>query len=67
MPTSLSGKYHESAALHVVEAALKAAEKHHLETEVLYTAFVYLKENPEASIEDALHAGLTDWDIEIPF
>lgn len=42
---------------------LQAASKYGLEVEVIATAMVYIKENPDKSIEDALNVGLSDWDI----
>jgi hypothetical protein len=46
-----------------VSTALKIAGKYDMEVEVIATAMIFLKENPDASIETALNAGLGDWDV----
>ena len=46
-----------------VAKALQIASNYGLEVETIATAMIYLKENPDKTIEDALNAGLSDWDI----
>jgi len=47
----------------IVLSALNYAKTYELETEVITEALVYLKENPDASIIDALDFGLHSWDL----
>ena len=51
-----------SDTIELVAAALDKAKELHLECETIATAFLFLKDNPEKSIEEALAAGLDDWD-----
>ena len=63
MASSINGTSKESLAdtvENVYQTVVKAGQ---LEIEVIATAMIYLKENPEASIEDALNVGLNDWDV----
>jgi hypothetical protein len=46
-----------------VHDVLNRTEQYHLQCEVIASAMIYLKENPESSISDALSAGLSDWDV----
>ena len=61
MATSTKGNITET--MDDVAQALKFAGEYGLETEVVATAMLFLKENPEATINEALHVGLSDWDI----
>ena len=63
MASSLNGTYQEEDVLDNVYTALKRARKYKLESEVIATAFKYLKENPEETILECLLVGLADWDI----
>jgi len=49
--------------IETVYEAFAKAEHHKLQYEVLASAFIHLKNNPTWSIEDALEAGLSDWDV----
>jgi hypothetical protein len=67
MPSDLKGTYkkeHTEQIVRDVAIALKLAANYKMEVEVMFTAMVFLKENPKATIHDALKAGLTDWDLE---
>lgn len=65
MASSIRGTSGEDLAEIVdkVMFVLCKASHYDLEAEVVATAMVYLKENPDASIETALSVGLSDWDI----
>ena len=65
MPSSLNGTSGETLTnvMDNVAGALNYAKPHGLECEVIAVAMIFLKENPKASIEEALVAGLGDWDI----
>ena len=52
-----------SDAIELVAEAFDKAKEHDLECEVMATALVFLKDNPDRSIEEALAAGLEDWDV----
>jgi len=52
-----------SDAIELVAEAFDKAKEHDMECEVMATALVFLKDNPEKSIEEALFAGLIDWDV----
>lgn len=61
MPTSTKGNI--TKTMDAVANTLKFAGEYHLEVEVIASAMLYLKENPEVSINEALNAGLGDWDV----
>jgi len=65
MASSIRGDSGESLVDTVknVYDALTLAGKFGLEVETIATAMIYLKENPDKTIEDALNAGLSDWDV----
>ena len=65
MASSVKGISDERLEIAVTNVAttLKFAEKHGLEAEVIGTAMVYLKENPDATISEALRVALSDWDV----
>lgn len=68
MASSISGVPEDTQdVMHLVNQTLKAAMSHGLEDEVFATAFIYLKNNPKTSIQEALDVGLGDWDIDVPF
>ena len=46
-----------------VDLALAAAKKYGLELEVMASAFIALKEDPNLSIVEALGVGLREWDV----
>jgi hypothetical protein len=61
MATSIKGNLTET--MDAVANTLKFAGEHGLETEVIATAMLFLKENPDAEINEALNVGLSDWDV----
>jgi len=65
MASNIKGTTNESLleTMDNVSTALKIAGKYDMEVEVIATAMIFLKENPDASIETALNAGLGDWDV----
>lgn len=65
MASSLTGTSGESLTEAVLNAseALDQAKKHDLEAEVVATAMIWLKENPDKSIFQALEVGMGDWDL----
>jgi hypothetical protein len=63
MPSALGGKESILNTMDKLAVALELAKPHKLEYEVLATAFCYLKENPDASIEESLVAGCEEWDL----
>lgn len=65
MASSIKGISGEflSETMDNVKMALAIAGERKLEIEVIATAMIYLKENPEASINEALEVGLSDWDV----
>jgi len=67
MPSTINGSTEESLQ-NVVSAVAKVLNdedvKHFgLEAEVLGTALLFLKENPDANIATALAAGYMEWDL----
>lgn len=67
MASSLKGTYtaeDSTMILQDVYSAFRLASQYDMEPGVFYTALIFLKENPVATIHDALKAGLTDWDLE---
>lgn len=44
-----------------ISTALKSAEDYGLLTEVVWSAMHYMKENPEATLSDAISYGLLEW------
>lgn len=64
MASSIEGTKLDSAKLiGIIHTVLLNAADYGLEAEVVATAMIYLKENPKATIEEALEVGLQDWDI----
>jgi hypothetical protein len=65
MASNIKGTTNESLleTMANVSTALNVAGKYDMEVEVIATAMIFLKENPDASIETALNAGLGDWDV----
>jgi hypothetical protein len=65
MASSIKGTTEEKLGETVknVGNVLILAEEFGLQGEVIATAMIYLKENPGATIEEALQVGLQDWDI----
>lgn len=46
-----------------IKNALDYAKEKNLEVEVIYSAFKFLKNNPNKNIDEALEFGLIDWDL----
>jgi len=46
-----------------VEATLEKSTEFGLQTEVIASAMQFLKNNPDATVEDALAEGELDWDV----
>ena len=65
MPSNLKSSTEETLAetMDNVAQTLKFAAEYHLECEVFATALLFVKENPECTVNEALHAGLNEWDI----
>lgn len=63
MASSINGTHSTVDVMKLITGVLQATDQYGLQVEVLATAFIYLKENPEASIEEALNVGLGDWDV----
>lgn len=67
MPRSLKGTSNEDLAtvINDVVEVLKDEDVVHfgMQAEVLGTALIYLKENPDATIKEALGAGFIEWDL----
>lgn len=65
MASSLKGTSNEDLqrVIERVQTTLIESSKSVLQNEVIATAMIYLKENPEVSIQEALYIGLVDWDI----
>jgi hypothetical protein len=51
----------EPHPLDVVGTFIEDAGKYGLVSEVVYFALRYMKNNPEASIEDAMNYGYSEW------
>lgn len=49
--------------LEKVSEILYESSKYQLESEVFLWSLYYVKEHPEASIEEALNAGMVEWDL----
>ena len=47
--------------LEYVGASLALASEHKLTTEVVYSAFMYLKQFPSSSIEECMDAAVNEW------
>lgn len=47
--------------MNAILLCLKGSRKYQLEVEVVYTAMKYLQNNPNISIEDAIHNGFEEW------
>lgn len=65
MPNSLNGKSKNTLTevMDMVANALTLSGKYGLQTEVIAVALIFMEENPNATIQEALNAGLGDWDI----
>lgn len=63
MATSIRGDSGESLENVVGLVYDVICNSQNLPSEVLATALIYLKENPEVSIAYAINVGLGDWDI----
>ena len=46
-----------------IQWALELAEKHGLQTEVVYSAFKHKSQFPDASLEECFQVGLDEWDL----
>ena len=44
-----------------ISSALEEAQNYGLLTEVVWSAMHYMKENPEATLSDAISYGLLEW------
>jgi hypothetical protein len=67
MPSTLKGSTNESL-MDVVSAVGRVfvdedVLHYGLEAEILGTALLYLKENPDADIATAIEAGFIEWDV----
>jgi hypothetical protein len=49
--------------LDVIQNCLHLSSEYNLTSEVFWSAFKALKENPSLTIEDCLFIGLGEWDI----
>lgn len=49
--------------LDIVSGVIHEAGRYHLTAEVILSALYYIKEKPESSIEEALSAGMDEWDV----
>lgn len=49
--------------LKLINNALNIASSERLEAEVILWAFYAIQSNPQLSIEEALEAGLEEWDL----
>jgi hypothetical protein len=63
MASSLNGSHSLKDVIDQVYNTVRDAKDFNLEYEVLATAFIYLKENPDATIQEALNVGRNDWDV----
>lgn len=55
--------YMEETALEVISDAIKEAAMVDRTSEIIHTAFTFLKNNPEVTIAEAVQAGMEYWDI----
>lgn len=60
----IKGTYMEESALETIADALAAAIAADKHAEVVHTAFVYIKENPESSITEAIGVSLDIWKVD---
>ena len=44
-----------------INESLKVAEKHGLQVEVVWSALLYMKRYPDATLSDAIEYGLSEW------
>lgn len=67
MPSSIRGTSGESLAdaVSAVGRVLVDEDVLHygMEAEVLGTALIYMKENPDATVTEAIAAGFIEWDL----
>ena len=65
MASSIKGTTSENFSNTIADVAIAVtnAERYGLIVEVMTTSLLYLKENPNATIETALNVGLGDWDV----
>jgi len=49
--------------LDLISDALREASSYSLTAEVFLWSLYHMKENPNASIEEALNAGMREWDL----
>ena len=49
--------------LDLVGKVFHRASRYNLEIEVILWSLYYMKKNPKATIEEALSAGLQEWDL----
>lgn len=49
--------------IELVYETITQASHSKLECEAIATALIFLKQNPNATIEEALQVGLNDWDL----
>jgi len=61
--TFLEASAEQERMINVIYAALTLAGKFNLEAQVILSSLQTLKRHPNISIEDAIHAGLEDWDL----
>ena len=65
MASSIKGTTKETLSNTITDVAeaFMRARTYGLEIEVFTTALLFLKENPESTVEKALQVGLGDWDV----
>ena len=67
MPSAINGTSGESLAdaVSAVSRVLSDDDvvNYGMEAEVLGTALIYMKENPNATVEEAIAAGFIEWDL----
>lgn len=67
MPSAINGTSGESLenAIRLVNKVMVDEDVLHygMEAEVLGTALIYMKENPNATVKEAIAAGFIEWDL----
>ena len=67
MPSAINGTSGESLADAVSAVGRVLSDddvvNYGMEAEVLGTALIYMKENPSATVEEAISAGFIEWDL----
>lgn len=48
-------------SLAAISICIKKSAKFGLENEVVWSALLYMKDHPEASVSDAINAGYSEW------